>query len=221
MEKDIWKNRIIDYIRRNRISTTEVADCLGKSGALVSVYGIVEGCYRVGEIKWIYGIDESNWSVHEQIRDVEEKQVVFIETINCGDRAIIGELVSKYLLIYKQAAAIISNSPFRDANNLLKEKYAIWCNGFSPIGCFNEQRDSVNYVEWICEHKKKYDGAIAVCDDSGVVIIPQHCFNQDFFNRLVNIEKQEDIWFDCLDRLKWNTYDIVCKKKYLKKGDSL
>ena len=29
------------------------------------------------------------------------------------------------------------------------------------------------------------------------------------------IEQQEDIWFDCLDRLKWDTFDIVCLKKYL------
>ena len=221
MEKDIWKNKIIDYIKRNRVSTTEVADCLGKSGVLSGVQSISEGCYRVGEVKWVYGIDESNWSVHEQIQDAGEGQVVFIETINCGNRAIIGELVAKYLLIYKQIAAIVSNSPFRDINSLLKEKYAIWCNGFSPIGCFNEQRNDEQYTNWICDHKKEYDGTIAVCDDSGVVIIPKSCLNKEFYDKLIFIEKQEDIWFDCLDRLKWSTYDIVCKKKYLEKGEFL
>ena len=29
------------------------------------------------------------------------------------------------------------------------------------------------------------------------------------------IEEQEDIWFDCIDRRKWDTFDTVCMKKYL------
>ena len=34
--KDIQKE-IIAYIKRNRVSTTEVADCLGKTGAVAMV----------------------------------------------------------------------------------------------------------------------------------------------------------------------------------------
>ena len=33
--------------------------------------------------------------------------------------------------------------------------------------------------------------------------------------KLENIENQEDIWFEYLDKYKWDTYDIVCLKKYL------
>ena len=32
--------KIIDYIKRNQVSTTEVADCLGKTGALPNVLPI-------------------------------------------------------------------------------------------------------------------------------------------------------------------------------------
>lgn len=67
---------------------------------------------------------------------------MFIEAFNCGDRAIIGELVSKYILLYKQAKAVVCNANMRDANDLIKQNYPIWCKGFSPVGCFNRKRKS-------------------------------------------------------------------------------
>lgn len=68
----------------------------------------------------------------------------------------------------------------------------------------------------IKEHKNYYDGSIAVCDDCGVVIIPKEFHTEEFFDKIQNIEKQEDIWFERLDRYKENTFEIVCLKKYLK-----
>ena len=53
-----------------------------------------------------------------------------------------------------------------------------------------------------------------VCDDSGVVIIPKEQITEDMLQKLIAIEEQEDIWFDCIDRRKWDTFDTVCLKKY-------
>lgn len=209
------KKTIIDYIKRNKVSTTEVADCLNKSGALRGVKPVNRGHFRVGTVKWVYAYDSSNWSVHEQVIDTQEGDIVFIEAFNCDERAIIGELVSKYILIYRQAAGIICNANFRDANDIIKEKYPIWCTGFNPEGCFNRKNEKSLEEELLEEHKNRYDGAIAVCDDTGVVIIPKEHITEEFFHKLENIEAQEDIWFECLDHRKWNTYDIVCLKKYL------
>ena len=61
----------------------------------------------------------------------------------------------------------------------------------------------------------KYEGAIAVCDDCGVVVISKDKITEDFYKALENIENQEDIWFDRLDHYKENTFEIVCKKQYL------
>jgi len=33
--------------------------------------------------------------------------------------------------------------------------------------------------------------------------------------RLEFVEAQEDIWYECVDRRKWSTFDTVCLKKYL------
>jgi hypothetical protein len=62
---------------------------------------------------------------------------------------------------------------------------------------------------------KKYEGGIAVCDDGGVTVIPQDLLTENMLNRLHRIEMQEDIWFFCLDTLKWDTKKIVCDKAYL------
>lgn len=210
------RDKIIQYIRRNRVSTTEIADCLGKTGAVENVSPICRGYFKVGKIRYVYAVNESNWTVHEQIIDTEDDDVVFIDSINCNDRAVIGELVSKYILLYCQASAIVTNAPMRDAGALIREKYSVWCKGFNPNGCFNTKPKGELPFQIIDEHRNYYDGAIAVCDDCGVVIIPKEYHTQEFYQKLENIENQEDIWFDRLDHFKENTYQIVCQKQYIK-----
>ena len=60
-----------------------------------------------------------------------------------------------------------------------------------------------------------YEGSIAVCDDTGVVIVAEHEQTEDFVSRLEFIEEQEDIWYECIDRRKWSTYKTICEKAYL------
>lgn len=209
------KAQIVDKIKRNRISTTEVADCLGKSGAFKDAHAVNRGHFAVGVVKWIYAYEESNWTIHEQARDIPEGSVVLIEAFDCGDRALMGELVSKYMLLYCQAVAVVTNANLRDGNDLIKQNFPVWCKGFTPEGCFNRKPSKPFDEEIRAAHAAMYDGAIAVCDDTGVVIIPKEHHTEEFLQKLDNIERQEDIWFECLDHRKWNTFDIVCLKKYL------
>jgi len=209
------KKKIIDYIKRNKVSSTEVADCLDKTGAITEVQAINRGHFCVGNVFWAYAYGESNWDVHEQIQRVKEGDIVFVEVFDCNDRAIFGELVAKYVLLYKQASAIIVTGKLRDAQNLIKENWPIWCSGFNPVGCFNKKLPHTLSEEFINKRREMYDGAIAVCDDTGVVIIPKDQHNEQFYKKLEFIEEQEDIWFDCIDRKKMSTYETVCLKKYL------
>ena len=172
------KKKIIDYIRRNRVCTTEVADCLGKTGVLENVMPINRGHFKVGNVKWVYADHESNWNVHKMIIDTQEGDIVFIDAID--------------------------------------ENYPIWSTGFTPVGCFNKEPKEPVDPAWLALHRAMYDGAIAVCDDCGVVIIPKECHTEEFYQKLVAIEEQEDTWFDRLDHYKDNTFDIVCLKTYLK-----
>lgn len=207
--------RIIDYLVRNRVSTTEVADCLGKAGVLPNLMPCNPGYYKAGKIVWVYAYDESNWPVHEQIQNIDEDSIVLVDTKNCGDRAIFGELVSKYILLYHQSRAIVVNGKMRDAAQIIRQSWPIWCSGYTPVGCFNRKPDVEIDEIWKKEHCEKYNGAIAVCDDCGVVVIPKEHITEKFLEKLYHIEDQEDIWFDRLDHYKESTFDIVCKKKYL------
>lgn len=207
--------KMLTYLRRNRVSSTEVADCLGKAGVLEGVFPVCQGMYVAGMIKYVYAHSESNWPVHEQIRDTRPEEVVLMDGINVAGRAIVGELVVKFLHLYCQASAIVTLGKMRDANDLIKNRYPVWCRGFNPVGCFNRNVEETDEVRHMAkEGREKYDGAIAVCDDTGVVVIPKSQITEEFYEKLVFIERQEDIWFDCIDFRKWDTYDTVCMKRY-------
>ncbi|SFR58547.1 RraA family protein [Anaeromicropila populeti] len=209
------KEEIIKYIKRNRVSTTEIADCLGKKGSLYGIHPINRGHFRVGNVFWTYASGESNWNVHDQIRKVQENDIILVDVFQCGNRAILGELVAKYALLYLQAGAIVVNGNVRDVPNIIKENYSVWCKGYNPEGCFNKKDFQDIAAAMYEEYNAKYNGSIAVCDDCGVVIIPKEEHTKEFYEKIVHIEEQEDIWFDCIDRLKWDTFDTVCKKKYM------
>lgn len=211
------KQKIIDYIEQNRVSTTEVADCLGKTGALCEVQALNARHFAVGEIEYLYAVQESNWTVHEDLHNKPVAgKIVLIDAIDVHERAIIGDIVSKYILLYLRNRAIVCTGKMRDAHTLIKENYPVWCQGVSPVGCFNKPVDKTEYREIISNRRNVYQGAVAVCDDSGVVIIPKEEINETFLQKLIRIEEQEDIWYDCIDRRKWSTFETICLKNYLK-----
>lgn len=208
------KEKIIDFIEKNRVSTTEVADALGKTGALKGVLPIKQNTHIAGSIKCVFTANNSNYALHEQIRDIKEDDVVIVFTHNCEDRAILGDLVSKFILLYKGAKCLVVDGMIRDIGAIKREGFNVWSNGVSPIGCFNVEAEA--FPENLkLELLRKYEGAIAVCDDGGVVIIENDLTSETMLTRLERIEMQEDIWFFCLDTLKWDTKKIVCDKAYL------
>ena len=209
------KSKIIEKIKLNRISTTEVADCMNKSGLFIGADALNHGHFRVGPVFWAYAYNESNWELHEQLLDVQPGDVVLIDAVDCGKRALFGSLVSKFLMLYKRVEAIVTNAYLRDGPHLIKENWPIWCAGTTPIGCFNVENEP-RLDDGIVETRRApYEDAIAVCDDSGVVIVPEGTQTEAFLEKLDFIERQEDIWFYCIDTLKWDTFRTVCKKEYL------
>jgi regulator of RNase E activity RraA len=152
------------------------------------------------------------------VREAPEGSVVLTEAFNCAGRAVYGELVSKYLLLYRQVAALVMCGLLRDAPPLIKERWPIWLEGVTPVGCANVANAEPLAPQLAAERRAIYDGSVAVCDDTGVVIIPRDRLTAKFLDRLDWIEEQEDIWFDCIDRLKMDTFETVCLKRYTAQG---
>ena len=217
-----YTEEIINYIKKNRVSTTEVADALDKKGHFKNVYPInyASNFHKVGKIKCVFTAFKSNYDLHSQIEEIEEGNIILILTHECGDNAIFGDLISKYLILYKNSNAIIVNGKVRDVSKLIKENYPIWSEGFTPIGCVNKKTKSFPKLK-MKKLFNKYDDSIAVCDNGGVVIIEKSKINQNTLDKIKVLESQEDLWYFCLDTLKWSTKKIVCDKKYLKQTENL
>ncbi|WP_455585716.1 RraA family protein [Bacteroides sp.] len=214
-----YLQKALDIIEANIISSTEIGDVLGKTGQIEGVRALNRGMFKAGEVKVIYAINNSNYEVHKQLDEADDikDKILFVYNVNC-DRAIFGDLVSKYIMLYKRAKAIVINGKLRDAHTLIKEQYPIWCEDVSPIGCVNKVNGPDIDPALLAGLKEKYDGSIMVCDDSGVVMIPKNKIDERLLTKLEFIEFQEDIWFYCVDTLKMSTYETVCQKKYLQ-GD--
>ena len=212
---DSIMQKALELIEANKISSTEIGDVLGKTGQIEGVKALNKAMFKAGEVAFIYAINNSNYEVHKQLaeKDIKDK-ILYVHNVNC-DRAIFGDLVSKYIMLYKRAKAIVVNGKLRDAHTLIKENYPIWCEDVSPIGCVNKINGEDLTPEQYEELRSYYEGCIMVCDDSGVVMIPKDKITEKLLTKLEFIEFQEDIWFYCMDTLKMSTYDIVCKKKYL------
>lgn len=210
------KEKVLDLIEANKISSTEVGDVLGKTGQIEGVKALNSGMFKAGEVKVIYAINNSNYEVHKQLDEADDikDKILFVYNVNCN-RAIFGDLVSKYIMLYKRAKAIVINGKLRDAHTLIKEQYPIWCEDVSPIGCVNKVNGPQIEPALLKKIEDTYNGSIMVCDDSGVVMIPKDKIDEKLLTKLEFIEFQEDIWFYCLDTLKMSTYEIVCMKKYL------
>lgn len=217
METNNYLQKALDLIESNRISSTEIGDVLGKKGQIENVHPLNSGLFVAGEVRVVYAINDSNYEVHKQLAESEDfaDKIVFIYNVDCS-RSIFGDLVSKYIFLYKRAKAIVVNGKLRDAHTLIKENYPIWLSGVSPIGCVNYVNGPDIDQSLLEDIKEKYNGSIMVCDDSGVVMIPKEKIDEKLLTRLKFIEIQEDIWFYCVDTLKMSTYDTVCLKKYLK-----
>lgn len=212
----------VDLIQRNRISSTEVADALGKTGVLHGVHALNAGHFAAGPVAYVATYAESNWPLHEQIQAVPEGSVLYVDAFDCGERAVLGDLVAKYLFLYRRIQALVVNGYVRDAHRLRKENYPLWCRGATPLGCFNRPVEAATDLRArIDRRRRQFDGSLLVADDSGCTLVEPSRLNAETFGRLEFIEIQEDIWYYCIDTLKWSTYETICQKKYLDDPDVL
>ncbi len=207
-------DKILEYIKKNRVSTTELADCMGKQGLIENAIPLNKKHFIAGKVHYSYCDDESNWNVHKTIQNVPENSVVFVDDLGSNNRAIFGDLVAKYLFLYQQVVGVVTNGKIRDAHTLTKENYPIWSNGANPVGCFNVEPANPVENEILISRMNFFENSLIVADDTGVVVITSEFMTEEFYKKLEWIEEQEDIWFDCIDRKKWNTFETVCLKKY-------
>jgi len=206
---------IIDFIRINRVSTSQIADCMNKSGVMPNIFPVNYGHHAVGSVSWIYAANNSNWSLHRDIQNVESSSIVLVSQVDCEDRALLGELVAKFLILYRQCSAVVVDGNIRDTNRIRKENWPVWCKSVSPVGCFNHEVDDSLVQDWVLQNRSKYNGTIAICDDCGIVIIPHELINSEMISKLCLIEENEDKWQLGINYHKKTTFQVICLNECL------
>jgi 4-hydroxy-4-methyl-2-oxoglutarate aldolase len=74
---------------------------MNKTGNLgYDLYSLNKQYLEVGRVKETYALNESNWEHHRQISNINSGLIVITEPFNCGEKAIFGDLVAKYLGLY-------------------------------------------------------------------------------------------------------------------------
>jgi len=213
---------ILEDIKTNRISSTEIADALGKAGVLPELKPLNKGKYVAAKVFYVYTWAQSNWPLHEQIQRAPRGSIVYVDSFDCDSRAVLGDLVAKQLFIYQKVSALVVNGNIRDAHRLIKEDYPIWSLGATPLGCHNKKVPLDNTTSIKAKLRSDlFANSILVADDSGCTLIQNDRINNELARALAHIELQEDIWYYCLDTLKMSTFEIICEKQYLYTPDLL
>jgi 4-hydroxy-4-methyl-2-oxoglutarate aldolase len=201
------KEKVIEYILDTGISTADVADAIGKRGLLSVARPLVTGLRCVGPGYCIHACGDSNWQIHNLARNVPEGAIVFVSVYGCGNKAVLGDLVTSYLLHRKRATAVVVDGNVRDAHCIIKNKYPVWSKGVSPIGVGHDPvRLEGNDKEELNKLVERINRSVLVCDDSGVVMV------EDFdgiLERLNAIHQREIDWHRQLDE-GVDTFDFVC-----------
>lgn len=195
---------MLETIKSFDLGSSEITDALGKTGSL-EVLPINDGKKVYGECYYVPAFENTNWHVHEAIQFVPEKAIVVIVGINT-DRAIIGDLVTEYLLEFKKATAVVVVGKIRDIQTIKQHNWPIWCQGISPVAAFNKkitpsETSMCQNVIW----KDMIEDTIAVCDDTGVAVVKKN-FPKE---KIVNISEKEKLWHQQLRSGK-STFEIVC-----------
>lgn len=198
----------IEYLNKNRLSTTEFADALGKIGHINGPKPMKNGLHVSGRVRHIISPQYNNSNVHSLIPELEKGDILFVDVIGPieNEIAIVGELMVKSAILYQQASAVVVRGHVRDAARITRENFPVWSSGVSPIGAVNSPKLPMVLGS--------LDQGIAVCDDGGVVVVPEKYISIGLIERLQLIEMQEDIWNFCINTLKWSTFDTVVEKKY-------
>jgi regulator of RNase E activity RraA len=215
-------NACVDLINSNRISSTEVADALGKKGVIPNLKPIREGSFLAGKVHYIFTHSGTNWPIHEQAEYLPPDHVVFVDALECGEKAIFGDLVAKFMMLYRKTKGIVVNGYLRDIPDLKKYGYPIWCAGHTPLGCSNKNfAPSTEMLSLVEQRRPRFQGGILVSDDSGCTLVEPSEVNGTLLKKLEFIELQEDVWSFCINTLKWSTYKTICQKHYLEEPEVL
>lgn len=161
--------------RFSKLPAANVADCMSRTSALspeIKLQSSPENrmCGVALTVKARAG---DNLMLHQALNMAQEGDVIVLSNEGDRSRAIMGEIMYKYLADFKKVAGIVIDGPIRDLDVIAHEKCPIYATGSTPGGPFKEGPGEVN-VPISIGNIAVAPGDIVLGDRDGVIIIPKN-----------------------------------------------
>lgn len=198
------KDKILGFINDNDLSSSDVADALGRAGHVRWVRPLNRGFRAVGEVEYLFAWYGSTWHTHKDLAAVAPNRILYIDDHCCEMRAVLGHLMAEYAFTHKKALALVVNGNIRDVEKM--GNMPIWHRGASPVVC--QKRKPIDEPDVDLE-RRKYQGGVMVCDDTGCTLIPPYLLTEQTLANLFVIRDREADWYSRMQRGE-STFDITC-----------
>ncbi|MEO1772296.1 RraA family protein [Candidatus Enterococcus ferrettii] len=161
--------------RFSKLPAANVADCMSRTSALSPEIQLQSSPEKrmCGVALTVKARAGDNLMLHQALNMAQEGDVIILSNEGDRSRAIMGEIMYKYLADFKKVAGIVIDGPIRDLDVLAHEKCPIYATGSTPGGPFKEGPGEVNVPISIGEIAVM-PGDIVLGDRDGVIIISKN-----------------------------------------------
>lgn len=158
--------------RFGKLPAANVADCMSRTSALSPEILLQSSPEKrmCGVALTVKARAGDNLMLHQALNMAQEGDVIVLSNEGDRSRAIMGEIMYKYLADFKKVAGIIIDGPIRDLDVLAHEKCPIYATGSTPGGPFKEGPGEVN-VPISVGKIVVIPGDIILGDRDGVIVI--------------------------------------------------
>lgn len=158
--------------RYRKIPAANVADCMGRMCALpadIDLKSSPKG-NMCGVALTVKAREGDNLMLHQSLNMAQEGDVIILSNDGGRDRAIMGEIMYRYLADFKKVAGIVIDGPIRDIDAISKLSCPIYATGTTPGGPYKEGPGEVN-VPISIGGVVINPGDIILGDEDGVIVI--------------------------------------------------
>ncbi|MCD8141097.1 MAG: RraA family protein [Planctomycetaceae bacterium] len=160
--------------RFRRLPAANVADCMNRLCALPADINLLSSpkSNMCGVALTVHVREGDNLMLHQALNMAQEGDVIVLSNDGGRNRAIMGEIMYRYLADYKKVAGIVIDGPIRDIDAISKSSCPLYAAGFTPGGPYKEGPGEINAPISIGGVSIN-PGDIILGDEDGVIVIDQ------------------------------------------------
>lgn len=170
LKRELPEKGLVERFRE--LPAANVADCMSRTSALSPEIKLQSSPEKrmCGVALTVKARAGDNLMLHQALNMAQEGDVIILSNEGDRSRAIMGEIMYRYLADFKKVAGIVIDGPIRDIDVIAYEKCPIYATGSTPAGPFKEGPGEVNTPISIGNIVVQ-PGDIILGDRDGVIVI--------------------------------------------------